>query len=358
MVNTTLFIHHLFTGLALIIMAVRLSCRRILFSKLGFGDFCTMAAMLCAAARGGMIHVVITWGTNNVSAKARTRIDFTPDEVYRRTIGSRLTIANRPVYNTYLWLQKLVLLHFFLRNFHPQERNRRYILWSYSVVFFATWTAAQIVGFTECDPFNLYWQVIPAPGKCVQAQVQLVVLGVLNIVTDIMLLALPLPTLISLQTPWRTKLRLFTICALGLFIIAITIIRLPINHLNAAVQANRSTWASTELLTAAIAVNAPTLYGAFNHWRRRSKNTTYGSASHPGNFSSTRAISSSLKPMHPNGDPYSDEQSMLYTQFQTSVGSAGVVQDGPLQEGIILKTMEVSHNDMGRLDAAKTHSVA
>lgn len=70
-----------------------------------------------------------------------------------------------------------------------------------------------------------------------------------------MLLALPLPTLFSLQTPWRTKFRLYIICALGLFIVAITIIRLPINHLNAAVQANRTTWASTELLTAALVVS-------------------------------------------------------------------------------------------------------
>lgn len=82
-----------------------------------------------------------------------------------------------------LWLQKLVLLHFFLTNFHPEERTRRYILWYYSAVFFATYAAAQIVGFTECDPFHLYWQVVPAPGSCVQAQVQLVVLGVLNIVS-------------------------------------------------------------------------------------------------------------------------------------------------------------------------------
>ena len=97
---TTLIIHHTFTALALILMALRLICRRLYFSRTDLGDYCTAVAMLCAAARGGIIHVVLSWGTNNISPKARARIDFTPEEIYRRTVGSKLTIANRPIYNT------------------------------------------------------------------------------------------------------------------------------------------------------------------------------------------------------------------------------------------------------------------
>lgn len=113
--------------------------------------------------------------------------------------------------------------------------------------------------------------MVPAPGKCVEAQEQLIVLDVLNIATDLMLLLLPLPTLFSLQTLLKRKLRLMLICTLGIFIIAITLIRLPINALNASVQANRTVWASTELLTAAIVANAPNLYGAVNKARRGSQ---------------------------------------------------------------------------------------
>lgn len=100
MANPTLIIHHLFTGLALVIMALRLTCRRFLFHKFNFGDYCTIAGMLCVAARGGIIHVVLIWGTNNISSQARAQINFTSEEVYRRTIGSKLTIANRPIYNS------------------------------------------------------------------------------------------------------------------------------------------------------------------------------------------------------------------------------------------------------------------
>lgn len=50
-------------------MFLRIVCSRCMFSKLNLGDFCTMAAMLCAVARGGMIHFVLTWGTNSISPK-------------------------------------------------------------------------------------------------------------------------------------------------------------------------------------------------------------------------------------------------------------------------------------------------
>jgi hypothetical protein len=97
--DQTLLIHHLFTALAMVFMACRLLCRRFMFGKFNFGDYCTMAAMLCAATRGGIIHVVLTFGTNNMSAAVRAKTNFIPVDIYRRTIGSKLTITNRPIYN-------------------------------------------------------------------------------------------------------------------------------------------------------------------------------------------------------------------------------------------------------------------
>jgi|SRR5690242_14254785 len=164
-----------------------------------------------------------------------------------------------------------------------------------------------------------------------------------------MLLALPVPTLISLQTPWRTKLRLFTICALGLFIVAITVIRLPINSLNASVQANRTIWASTELLAAAIAVNAPVLYGTINRWRRGSKNTYgygYGYGSHPG---APHTIGSSARPTNPLHDD--DEGLILSPHCETSVSSGFAVLD--CEDGIIMKTIEVSYKMVDHEDDRK-----
>jgi hypothetical protein len=163
-----------------------------------------------------------------------------------------------------------------------------------------------------------------------------------------MLLALPFPKLSSLQTPWRTKVRLYILYALGLFIITITIIRLPISAMHAAVQPNRTTWASTELLAAAIVVNAPVLYGSLNIWRQRSYNGSHVSTSRA-DHSSTLRTTISAGPRRQSGKvisaPFDDEELMLRPHCQTSITSDRSYQDSQSQEGTITKTVVVLRHD-------------
>lgn len=168
-----------------------------------------------------------------------------------------------------------------------------------------------------------------------------------------MLLILPIPSLISLQTPWRLKLRLYILCTLGLFIIAVTVIRLPINALNASVQANRTTWASTELLAAAIAVNAPTLYGAYNSWRRARNGIGSSAYSLPGQSASrpvnTNASGSRFGQLSQNMGlgrrvPDEEDEIMLNMEMkgkrsETSMSNASHRSDEA--PGVITKTREV-----------------
>ncbi|KAL7918217.1 hypothetical protein ACQKWADRAFT_304811 [Trichoderma austrokoningii] len=268
--DPTLLIHWLFTWLALLVMAIRLWGRKYVRQPFNRGDYLTMAAAACALIRLGMIHVVLIWGTNNMTAAQRANHHFTPTEIYQREIGSKLTITNRFFYNSYLWLQKLVLLDLYRRLIQdlPYEK---WLIRAYLALFFVTYATVQILTFVECKPFHLYWQVVPDPGPCAEAQIQLIGLGVLNIITDFMLIILPLPVIFKLKAPPSRKAQLVVLFTLGIFIILITVIRLPINSHNATSQVNRTTWASTELLTAAIVVNAPTLYSFWN--KRRQENS-------------------------------------------------------------------------------------
>jgi hypothetical protein len=163
-----------------------------------------------------------------------------------------------------------------------------------------------------------------------------------------MLLVLPVPALASLRTPWRTKIRLFILFALGAFIIAITIIRLPINAMHAAVQANRSIWASTELLAAAIVVNAPILYGSLNLWRQRLRDRSHGSKSRTGGSSDPRTLGGTGRTRHSTKavrTSYDDDQLVLRTHCETSITSEGSCQDPRNPEGIMMKTSVRFHRD-------------
>lgn len=62
-----------------------------------------------------------------------------------------------------------------------------------------TYVVIQVVTFTDCRPLHLYWQVVPDPGTCSEALGQLIILGALNIFTDILLIILPMPALLRVR---------------------------------------------------------------------------------------------------------------------------------------------------------------
>ncbi|KAH7161815.1 hypothetical protein EDB81DRAFT_715620 [Dactylonectria macrodidyma] len=304
MEDPTLLIHWLFSCLTFVIIVVRLVWRKVAKQPFNLGDYLSMAACVCAMTRLGLIHVVLTWGTNNLSAAVRKTKVFTAVEIEHRTIGSKLSIANRVFYNSYLWLQKLVLLDVY-RRLLLNLRFEKLTIYSFLVVFFGTYVACQVTTFSECVPFHLYWQVVPDPGECVKAQLQLIVVGVLNIITDTMLLVLPIPLVFTLKTPWQRKLKLYALFMLGTFIIAITCIRLPINANNKDSQISRTTWASIELLTAAIVVNAPTIYGLYNkRAQAKSSSRSQGTGAYDGRGTNNVSIAHRSR-TNPDDESYS-----------------------------------------------------
>jgi hypothetical protein len=98
--------------------------------------------------------------------------------------------------------------------------------------------------------------------------VQIFTVGVLNIVTDLMLLVLPIPVVASLRSSWRAKLHLYILFTLAIFTIIFTIIRLPVVWSKIDDPEERTIWTSTELLVIAVVVNVPSLYGLWNKRRR------------------------------------------------------------------------------------------
>ncbi|KAE8147586.1 hypothetical protein BDV25DRAFT_30307 [Aspergillus avenaceus] len=277
MANATIVALWVLTWCTVGLISLRLILRKVRGKALVLGDYLSLCAILCALIRLALVHVIVIWGTNNMPQIVRQTHHFTSQEIYQREIASKFTLVNRVFYNTYLWLQKFILLDTYrhlLRNLSWE----RITISSYLFIFLATYATVQIVTFTECNPFNHYWMVLPDPGECARAQLQLIVLGVLNIVTDLMLIVLPIPLLVKVKRPFLEKLQLAGLFAVGLFIVVITIVRLPENASHSTAQVNRTTWASVELFAAAIVANAPVLYGFYRGKveESRSRTTTGG----------------------------------------------------------------------------------
>lgn len=123
---------------------------------------------------------------------------------------------------------------------------------------------AIIVGtLTECRPFPHYWQVVPDPGpQCREGLVQLIIMGVCDIVTDVVLIAFPIPVVLRSSMPLRKKLSMIILFCLSAILIAITAYRIPTTIERRADQPYRSLLASLEILAAAGVSNA-VIIGSF-----------------------------------------------------------------------------------------------
>ncbi|RDL31036.1 uncharacterized protein BP5553_09825 [Venustampulla echinocandica] len=264
--NTELAVLWFLTGTGVAIMLLRLALRKYQQQGLVAGDYLTMAAIVTILLRGSVIHVAMVWGTNHISAAARKTMVFTPEVLYRRRIGSELTMINRALYTIYTWLQKSVImcvLHRLLRGLKSDKLTRIY--WA---VLAVTFVVAFVMTFVECHPFKVYFQVVPDPGTCPRGVLQLEVFSALNMATDAMLIALPLPALLKIKLPFMERLRLACLFLVGLSIIAVTMTRLLMNRVFLHRSGQSHNVANVEIFFEAFVANAPTIYGLLNVERK------------------------------------------------------------------------------------------
>lgn len=127
------------------------------------------------------------------------------------------------------------------------------IRWFLLLSFFAVIVA----DLAECQPITHYWQVTPDPGaKCRQGYAQLLTMGSVNVVTDLLLVIFPIPIIIGSKMGKKRKLQLVFLFAGSLLPAGTTLYRIP-NIINRdGSQQYRSLLASVEILFATAVANA------------------------------------------------------------------------------------------------------
>lgn len=95
-------------------------------------------------------------------------------------------------------------------------------------------------------------------------------------------MAIPLPLVFRARLPLIRKVQLALLFSVSLFMVSITIIRIPVIVDGGATQKSRSLWASIEVLIACIVANAPVL-NSFLHSLRHSSRQHQNQYRHDGN---------------------------------------------------------------------------
>jgi hypothetical protein len=163
-----------------------------------------------------------------------------------------------------IWTAKVTVCEFLKRVTGLRWRRSTTLFLNFiSIFLFSTLVAVVIATLAECQPFTHYWQVVPDPGpSCRTGYVNLITMGTCDVITDLLLVAFPVPIILLAQMPLKRKLALVILFALSLILVAITSYRVPSVITHSGSQQYRSLLASLEIL-AATAVSNVLVIGSF-----------------------------------------------------------------------------------------------
>lgn len=251
--NPTLIVSWWCTLFAITAVLIRIFGRWVRTERLFREDKIMFYSIIPLLIRMGLVHVILIWGTNNTRAEGLTLL-----EIRHREIGSKLVLAARIFYAAFIWVAKLTVLEFLKRLIGKSwaksyELGLRFI-YGFLVV---TYLGVVIATLTECRPFSHYWQVAPDPGpQCREGLVQLIVMGVCDMVTDVVLIVFPIPLVWQSSMRFSKKISLVLLFLLSVILIAITAYRIPSTISRRSSQQYRSLLASLEILAAAGVANS------------------------------------------------------------------------------------------------------
>lgn len=277
-INPTLLMSWWATGFSLAIIVVRLCGRYVRLERFFPEDKVMVLSIIPLVIRMLLVHFVLIYGTNNVQTDG-----LTAEEISRREIGSKLVLVARIFYAIFIWMAKLTVCEF-LKRVTGMVWRRSVAIFLRFIHFFliSTLVAVVIATLAECQPFDHYYQIRPDPGpSCRSGYANLITMGTCDVITDLLLVAFPVPIILMAHMPMKRKLGLVVLFCLSLALVAITCYRVPSVIYHNGAQPYRSLIASLEIL-AATAVSNVVVIGSFVRDRGVKKlkyKRTQGSAS-------------------------------------------------------------------------------
>ncbi|KAL4972925.1 hypothetical protein BDW66DRAFT_113418 [Aspergillus desertorum] len=198
-------------------------------------------------------------GTNGVPPSQWDTVD--PATIPDRIVGSKMVVAVEQFWMVVVWGCKcsLLLLYSTMTAGLWQNRTVKVIglicVLSFvliEILFFAVW----------CRPFSAYWSYPPKSQQCAVYTNHVIITLVLNISTDIMIMAIPLPLLIRAKLSMSKKLTLCALFSLGAFVILCSILS-KYYSISSPYGMKWIDWYLREAATAVIVANIPQTWTLF-----------------------------------------------------------------------------------------------
>ncbi|KAE8146585.1 hypothetical protein BDV25DRAFT_48283 [Aspergillus avenaceus] len=234
-----------------------------------------------------IIHLLGIFG-NNIGLNYETAMQVPESKVPDLVLGSKLAFMNWIWYLCYIWCLKGVLLC--LYNKLTEGTFWKRLVHIASGFCLATWLACMLTHICICTPIPRNWQIKPYAGdNCTVRKPNYIVIATLNVLSDLVVLLVPIPVLLKLQIPLPRKLILIFLFSSGIFVIICSILRAYYSLKSLSTLSIALGWADRECFVAAIVASLPGIKPLFRNTRwlgssNRNRSTDKQSSRYPGSY--------------------------------------------------------------------------
>ncbi|KAI2639020.1 MFS general substrate transporter [Hypomontagnella submonticulosa] len=203
--------------LATCIVAARLLCRIRIVRRVTWDDYFIVIAWIFAVVLSACIELGVSKGLG------RHDENIAPENW---NALRRYEYAFSVLYNPSLMATKTSVLIFYLRLSKNTQKVLRLASWAVLAIVNVAGAVLTLINIFQCRPVQAAFDPYPHEAYCVPLLTEFLCAAPVNVVTDLAILALPLPVLTSMRLPRRQKVILIFTFALGIFVTIVDVVRI------------------------------------------------------------------------------------------------------------------------------------
>ncbi|KAI0974193.1 fucose permease [Xylaria arbuscula] len=231
--------------LATVFVAARLTCRKFIVRQVSWDDYFIVIAWVFAFG----LSFAIDYGATKGLGRHDADIPADDWDPLRR---SEYTFT--VLYNPALMAFKTSVLVFYLRLSKNTQKVLRLASWAVLIIVNLAGIVLTLLNILQCRPVEAAFNLTDPPGQCIPLLTEFICSAPVNIVTDLAILALPLPVLTGMRLPQRQKIILIMTFALGIFVTVVDVVR--IYYLQKAISdASSSTLSGNDSLNSSFGIS-------------------------------------------------------------------------------------------------------
>ncbi|CAF3588305.1 unnamed protein product [Fusarium graminearum] len=251
-------------GLIILLARFTVRLRTVGWRGLQGDDTFSFLVLLFYTTDAVTVHLIYYLGTNiEAGVASRDHKELTDSEIREYELGSKFQLVAWYSYTALIWSLKGTMLCFFARmtigTWHKP------FVQVVSILCGITYAAVVLTISIGCLPYNANWQVVPdPPARCSFKIQNFLVTTVLNVITDGLILCIPLPLLWKLQIPCHKKFIIGLLLSSGVFVMAAALVRVVLTLSANPSALTINAWGIRETIVGIATVNIPVLRSLFS----------------------------------------------------------------------------------------------